>query len=175
MTTFVRIWAIISSSGLTSGTAPFVTQEAPRGGSRDLEERGPQLGRRHLGHGCLHPRHHPRGRLLAMAKKLKIMPPRGDRREGGRLTRRPYDRVVVDQSRIGAQFELVPTRMTDHRSPSGNNWGCSDAVVDATGSWAGRQRTSMRCRRRAGFCGTPRSIRAPATMWRSATPLRSTP
>lgn len=28
MTTFVLIWAIISVRGLTSGTAPFVTQEA---------------------------------------------------------------------------------------------------------------------------------------------------
>lgn len=89
-----------------------------------------------------------------MATKPKSAPPRAivEKERGGKLTPvAPYDRVVVDQSRIGAQFELVPIKMTDHRIAQRKYWMVLDAVVDATGSWATAAHLHEVLVRRAGF------------------------
>ena len=89
-----------------------------------------------------------------MAPKPKSPPPRAivEREKGGRLTPvAPYDRVIVDQSRIGAQFELVPIKMTDHRMAQRKYWMVLGAVVEATGTWPTSNHLHEVLVRRAGF------------------------
>ena len=89
-----------------------------------------------------------------MAAKPKSAPPRAivEREKGGRLTAvAPYDRVIVDQSKIGALFELVPIKMTDHRKAQRKYWMVLDAVVEATGTWPTSAHLHEVLVRRSGF------------------------
>lgn len=88
------------------------------------------------------------------APKSKSAPPRAivEKEKGGRLTPvAPYDRVIVDQSRIGGQFELVPIKMTDHRRAQRKYWMVLGAVVEATGTWPTAAHLHEVLVRRAGF------------------------